>query len=435
MAFVLFVLLTATLFVRPAEIFYSLQWNFYLYLAVACLVMCFPQILAQLNWDSLKRQPITLFILALGGMILLSNLLRFHVSDSLTSTFDFGKSVVLYYLLLVGVVDSSARLKQFLVWILLFITVLTSLAVLQFEGIINLIPFRNVTEQHFNEEAGELELLHRMPGTGIFSDPNDLSLILTMGILLIFYKLGDRGAKLRFLWIAPLGLFVYALKLTQSRSGLLMLGFGALVVLWSRVGWKKGLLAVIVGLPVLLALFGGRQTNFDLANKADTGQGRIQLWAEGFTLFQSSPLIGIGADRYVDEVGLVAHNSFVHSFVELGFVGGTLFVGIFYLAIRSLLRLREANVWGSDPEMARLLPYLTAIVSTYPFGLLTLSRAYVVPTYIPIGLAVIYLRLTEARSPSMASHVHRWSLKELGVVGLAALSVLMVWTKFVARWS
>ena len=37
-------------------------------------------------------------------------------------------------------------------------------------------------------------------------------------------------------------------------------------------------------------------------------------------------------DRSADLAGLVAHNSFVHAYVELGFLGGTFFFGCFLFA-------------------------------------------------------------------------------------------------------
>src|SRR5262249_15209231 len=155
-----------------------------------------------------------------------------------------------------------------------------------------------------------------------------------IGILTCLYFTGDvRQGMPRFAWLAPIGLFGYALKLTQSRGGLLGATASLFILGCARYGWKKATVAAAITVPLLLAVAGGRQADFNL-DEEDTGQARIQLWGEGFALFKQSPVFGIGAERYREEVGQVAHNSFVHAYVETGLLGGTLFVGMFSCALQ-----------------------------------------------------------------------------------------------------
>ena len=59
----------------------------------------------------------------------------------------------------------------------------------------------------------------------------------------------------------------------------------------------------------------------------------MQLWYAGLVEMKRFPLFGIGAGMYPDFVdGRVAHNSFVHAFVELGIFGGVIFLGAFWFA-------------------------------------------------------------------------------------------------------
>src|SRR5205823_3488992 len=95
-------------------------------------------------------------------------------------------------------------------------------------------------------------------------------------------------------------------------------------------------LAAVV-LPALFALFAGRQT--DLSAAGGTGQARIQLWSEGLALFREAPFFGVGQGSYAEHVDQVAHNSFVECYAELGFFGGTLFLGAFFCAVCVLRRL------------------------------------------------------------------------------------------------
>ncbi len=130
---------------------------------------------------------------------------------------------------------------------------------------------------------------------------------------------------------------------------------GLFLLLRTRFGWRMAVLIGAALLPVLFVFFAGRQT--DLSTSGGTGQERIQLWSEGLVQFRQSPLFGIGRDRFDQEVGLVAHNSYVHAFAELGFLGGMFFVGAFVLALGSLYRLSADGRHILDPDLRRMHPY------------------------------------------------------------------------------
>ena len=111
--------------------------------------------------------------------------------------------------------------------------------------------------------------------------------------------------------------------------------------------------------------------------------------------FQQSPIFGIGMDNYRQFSSHVAHNSFIHSFTELGLIGGTLFLGAFYYSVRGLFQLRKPPPESDevDPELRRLHPFMMGMTIAYTIGICFLSRGYIVPTYMILGLAVVYLRL------------------------------------------
>src|SRR5260370_10175657 len=159
----------------------------------------------------------------------------------------------------------------------------------------------------------------------------------------------------RLACLPPLLLFGYGLVLTRSRGGFLALVAGLFTLFQARFGWRRTLLLASAGLPLLFVLFAGRQTT--LSTVEGTGQDRIQLWSEGLGLFREAPLFGIGQGEYADRVGLVAHNSFVHCFAELGFAGGALFLGAFGSALVMLGRLQPAPRAVAGPRPPPLLPF------------------------------------------------------------------------------
>ena len=352
MDFFLFLLINATLFIRPAEIVPALlDLPIYQVFILGCLLVSLPAVMEQLSIRSLVERPASACVVGVLASVVLSHLSHFAIDGAVSSGIQFVK-VLFYYLLLVGVVNSISRLRFFLVWLLGLIVVLTTLALLQYHGVIDVPALAAYAERQWDEtdeETGEAVVLVRLCGAGIYGNPNDLSRILAVGMTLGLYLLGDRGfGLLRFLWAAPIVLCGYALNLTHSRGGLLAFLAGLATLFVERYGRRKAILIGTLVLPAMMILFGGRQTK--ISTSEGTGQQRIQLWEEGFSLLVHNPLFGIGMDNFAEEVGLVAHNSFVHCYTELGLIGGTFFLGAFYLPVRALHGLGEPGRRSPTPR-------------------------------------------------------------------------------------
>jgi O-antigen ligase len=435
MDFLLFLLLNATLFIRPAEVVPDLHnLPIYLVLILVCLAVSLVPVLKQLRPGSLHGRPITACVAGLLLTVVLSHGAHFNTWEARTAGFEFGK-ILLYYLLLVAVVNTPGRLRWFLFWLAGFAVVVAALALVQHHGVLRIPALEALKEKAFDPETGDRVEVVRLRSTGIYNDPNDLCLILLIGIAVSLYGLGSRRfGPARFLWLLPAGLFGHALLLTRSRGGFLALVACVLVLFRSRFGWARTILLGLVAVPAMFYLFGGRQTNINLTGE-DTGQTRIQLWSEGLELFRQAPLLGIGQGHYAEEVGLVAHNSYVHSFTELGVIGGTLFVGAFFFALSRLHKLGRRDAQIRDPELRRLRPYLAAIVAAYMAGMLTLSRCYIQPTYMVLGLATVYFRLT-ARYPALPAPGFDLKLfLRLGLASGTVLAALYLFVRVFAQFS
>jgi O-antigen ligase len=398
LGFVLFLAVNAALFVRPSEIVPDLLGlEIYQFLILACLAFSFPAVLEQLTARALEARPITACVLGLLPAVILSHLVHFDFAGAALDGFEFFK-IVVYYLLFAALVTTPVRLRRFLVWLLLCTAVVTLLAVLHYHGAIHLPNQKVLKALEKDQETGKEVVIQRLQGTGIFQDPNDLCILLMAGMLLALYLMTDRRSGLfGIAWLGPLGLFAYGLALTQSRGGFLALLVGLVVLLRARFGWTLTLVLGALLLPVLFVGFAGRQTS--ISTETTTGQERIQIWSDGIMLFRGAPLFGIGANKYSDEVGHVAHNSYLHAFTELGLLGGTLFVGAFACALGALARLRRGQRRIVLPELARLHPYLTGTLAGYASGMLFLTLNYIVPTYTMLGLAATYAQMTDVRPP------------------------------------
>ena len=251
-------------------------------------------------------------------------------------------------------------------------------------------------------------------------------------MLSLFYVTGGRSILIRAFCLAALAFVGYAVTLTHSRGGFVGLLIGLLSFLVARFGWRKALPVAAALLPVVFLLFGGRQTDIDL--NTGTGQGRIQLWNDGLVKFTTAPFFGLGTGLFVEEIGHVVHNSYIQAYSELGFFGGTIFVGAFYCAPVTLHRLGPCKGRIVDPELQRLRPYLVGLIGGFMGCMLTMSLTDMLPTYTLLGIITVYRRVTLVRPPMPDLPRFNGSLM-LRMVGVSALTLIVfrlyVWFTFI----
>jgi O-antigen ligase len=422
MRFTLFLVANGVLILRPTEIIPA--WKdlpIYNIVIVMAILASASQIADQLSRRSLASRPISACVLGLLIAIMLSHVANGHVRITLGYGVEFLK-VVLYYLLLVANLRSDRHIRLFLLTTCGMMMVHVGLAELDYYGQIDLAAFTPYREHELDPISGSVIGYHeRLRGAGIFNDPNELCMLMVIGACIAVYLLQDREfGPLRFAAVAPLGVFLSAIPLTHSRGGILAL-FGAMSVQGVfLLGAKRGMLLLGLMVPAIIVAIGGRMTSFDLDNPNETGQSRVRLWSDGLVAARSAPLFGIGAGKFEDLTGHVAHNSYIEAYCETGFLGGTLFTGAFVYAVWALIRVGR-RYQEREVSFARLRCMLLSIVVAQMVGMLSLSRGYVPPTYLVLGLVTAYLSLAAARAPSLVP-----VLTTNLAIGWVALSALLL---------
>jgi hypothetical protein len=431
--FAVFVLLTAILFIRPTDMFDSMQdWPIYRTGILACLLVLGYAVYEQLRPSALKFQPITICVIGLAASAILSNAAH---GDFYTARFTALDclSWVLFYLLLVGCVDSTPRMRTYLVWLLVFILLVCGLGLLQYHGYIDVNAKPNTElEDYIDPESGNNIVMTRLCSVGIFDNPNDLARIIVVGVILCLWALGDRRfSAVRYLWLIPLGIFGYALSQTYSRGGFLAMLAAILTLLAVRFGRTKSILLAAIILPALFIAFAGRITDVDVSE--GTGQERIRLWRDAFDSMKSAPVFGIGVGEFSDQEGLWVHNSFLQCYTEMGIIGGTIFSGAFYLAAWGPYRLKKYFPRITDPELRRLQPYLLAIMVGSIVGMFSSTRSYRVDTYMLLGLAAAYLSIAGKIVPASRLKFDKPLLVRLGVLGIVCVAAFNIYVRVAAR--
>jgi putative inorganic carbon (HCO3(-)) transporter len=433
MDFLFLVFLNAALFIRPAELIPEFQEApLYNVLILICFALSFPAVIRQLTGRSLMANPISACVVGLLLAVFLSHLSHLNLTLARWAGFEFFK-VVLYYFVIVAVVNSPARLCRFLPCLVGLFTLVAGLTLLHYFGIVTLPNMSVLTRVEVDATTGEISEVQQLQGLGIFADPNDLCLILVPAMMFCLYKLGDSRSRPQFpLWAGQLILFGTTLALTHSRGGFLALLAAILVLLFVRLGWKRTIPLAVVILPIMFVLFAGRQTNLEMGS--GTAQSRIQLWSLSMAAFRQAPLFGIGDGLLADEIGQVSHNSFVQSYAEWGLFGGTLFLGMYYYGFMALARLGSARLLNPDPELLRLRPYLLAALGGYAAGMASLSRETIAPTYLMPALATVYLRLTSPDPAWPLARVDTRLIRHVVMISVVFLIGIYIYINIFVRW-
>ena len=390
MKFGLFLVLNVLVLIRPEELFPAITGlRLYLVVISLCTLVALPELLETLSLDSLRCRPISVCILLYFASTIVSLCVLGRVSEAL---FDFGPEfakVILFYFLLITIVKGEEQFRIYILALLVCISVLTIIALLQHYGYTSFPNIEPAMQREHDPETGEEYYIPRLVSSGIFNDPNDLCLVLGLGILCCIYltATGSLPFILSILWLLPVPLFGYAILETHSKGGVLGVLAGLAGYIYSRFGGPKSVPFAAAGAVACLALIGGRQGNM---SGGGTAHERLMMWADGLENLFRQPLYlptGLGLGWFENENGLVAHNSFVQAYIEQGIFGGGAFLGAFLLAGSMSLRLGKTLPAPGWTIRARHFGF--AVVCAYGIGCYSVTRNTVIPTYLIIGLATL----------------------------------------------
>ena len=265
--------------------------------------------------------------------LILSFASKLNFTGTLLVFQEFGK-VIFFFVLLLILVENLRGVNTLLLALQVGIIFWAIHAILQHNtgfGFGNKPPSRRI-----HSVTGEEIFQARAFGT--FDDPNDLCLILVVGIPL-FYVLFKTGANPLQKLFAVSGAILcpYAAWCTNSRGGVIAAFgmIGAFVIVSMRgikryltVGFAFGIVSVLA--PSRFSGGGGM-----------SGRDRSELWGDGLNMFKSNPLFGVGYGQFqeVTSRAQIAHNSFINTLAEGGLVGYLPFFLLLYLTMLHLRRL------------------------------------------------------------------------------------------------
>lgn len=235
-------------------------------------------------------------------------------------------------------------------------------------------------------------------------DPNDVALIIALGIPLAGFLSGNVRGVLRLVNLAYLGLAPAAVLATASRGSFVaaLAGTGFVVAYHFTGSWKQRLL-LVMGAVLAVALAAGYVPETSWERLSTMGQEvsggsmseRREIWTAGFALFERHPIQGVGVGAFPRALSTVfgqpkvAHNTFLSVLFEQGVVGIALFALVYVAAARRVLRLPRAErfTW-------------LGVLSAWTLGAAGLSWEHRKPTWVLFSLFIAHLALVARRAPA-----------------------------------
>jgi O-antigen ligase len=352
-------------------------------------------------------------LLAFWAIIAISSF-KVWLTGVFYSWMAFMPAVVCYFLIRMGV--SSRRQLNGLIYLLIALNIFLAI--------------NGVVQYHTGVGLGNTTMqLDRIYGTGIFNDPNDLGMTFVTVIPLLMMVIGRPSTWLIFRALSVAGLAVVLLALYYTNSRGAVIGIAAAMVCFSFLRYRtvSATIAAAVLLSVIVVAAPSRGTDLDAGESS--AQSRVQSWAEGWNMLKTHPLTGVGYDQYLEYHNKVAHNSFVHTFAELGLIGAFCFVGMFYWHFKGM-RLMPTDT----PESASWRRALMASA----VGMLTcgwfLSRQYVPIFYVMLAVGACAATISVPAENRTGLHPGPSDFAAIAVLTVAGVVLVYVSIRTLAVW-
>ena len=194
------------------------------------------------------------------------------------------------------------------------------------------------------------EVRYTIDNFGKLMDPNFLTALFVLPSLVLFYKIVNQTANKRIYFL--LSCFLVAVFATGSRGGLLstLIGFAILFIKIKSKKTKIFLIFCAVSIFILLTVYeADKMSRFSTENLEDgSNLLRFHLWDVAFQIFQSSPLIGRGANSMINlgpdfgvRINIMAHNTYLEMLADYGIIGFTLWILPFIILIKRAFKRKN----------------------------------------------------------------------------------------------
>ncbi len=426
MGFLLVCTYVAVLLLRPQEWYEPVKgYELVNIIAIPTILIAFIQQSKSKAGNFFLRNRFSQAMLGLFASVMLSQLVRLRLSGAIDAVREFGKIVILFYL--VAILVNTPRRVRIMMWVIIGSSMIlayhTYLQVQTGHGFGNIEPYGSFDSGDF-----------RVIGSGIFADPNDFAMLYLMAMPFAFCLLTAGGAiASKLLLLCSLPPMVYVLYYTQSRGG--VIGFCAMIIAYFWTATKNLMIRVLLLVTLLsvVAVFGPERARG--AYMEGSASGRVMEWGYGIQMLKENPLFGFGYQRWPDySGGMAAHNSLVNCFAELGLIGYICWFSLCLLIVKSVLRIARAE-GQVDFRTRRVANGLFAAQVGYLTAAFFLTRTYNPVLFFLLGIGLGLIRWVETQQADSSPLVQVSSRDVRQSVIYALVSIPAIWLIIRAYWA
>lgn len=378
-------------------------------LTLAALILAQISRRGRVEFDSSRQTKLMLWLVI---AVFTSLPFAFWWEKASEGVVDFLK-ILIFYMLVVQLVDSRKRLK-------IFIWLMTGL--IAYQASISVYDYfaGNILYAQGIERA-----IGRTGGVGA----NELGATMAATIPIFFLYFLDKGmGRWRFFHFAVFGLLLLTLVFTGSRSALL--GFIASMGFFS---WRSrhrvvfaivGAVMLVGGFFLLPQQYKGRYETMAQGKLDDSSSLRLVIWGAGLRMMVDRPISGVGINCYGIANGMQyappgrnnwmeAHSLYVQVPAEIGFFGAIVFFWFLFEYLRQNRRAAKAMVEEGDRWrfekilLDALFAGTLALLVTGVFGHSLTRRTWYVYAALSQATLRVYLDVLRAEGRSRVPDLFR----------------------------
>lgn len=432
LAFIFLFAYIGVVFIRPQEFVLFLN-DFPLAITLECFaISCWLFSQKNLNIIEIKA------VIALNIVIGIS-WLSLSISEGINQSIQFFFSQTLVVILLSNILSSVRRHKALLMLIVVSAVVMSIHGIMQI-GAEDKIGWTGIKAL---SRSDSLEFpVWQARYIGIFQDPNDMGMLLACAIpILLFFIYSSKSFLLKLILIAATITVLQGIYVANSRGTIVAVIAPIALYFLIRKNMVKAIIPLAMSIPIASLVLPSR---FFISDD-ESSNDRIEAWYQGYLMFKSNPIIGVGKDNFTDHHIKTAHNSWVLAYAELGFLGFFLWMSMIFSALYAMYyfmsqkRTQQENepeiVKASEHENRQIALFKTeqALAATTFFSFIAvlasaffLSRTYSFMLYLMPGLcAASYIRITrdfpETKPNSIQSLIFIGSIAFIGLITIIVM--------------
>lgn len=325
--------------------------------------------------------------------------LTLSLTVGISNAFQFFANQALILILIANIVDSVSKQR------LVFMLIAISAAVMSIHGIYQLEAEDKIgwtgVKAMVRHDSGE-DPVWQARYTGPFQDPNDMGMLLACVLPMVFYLWKtSKNIIMKLAWVGCALLIFEGIYIVNSRGTILAAVAPVLLFFALRYNLAKALVPVAVMVPVAIAVLPSRI----FISNDESSQQRIEAWYQGYLMFKSNPVFGVGMNNFIEHHYKTAHNSWVLAYAELGLIGfyfwilvifGSLHMAYHFMSLpKQPEAARVANEASLRDEALIAATLFYSMVAAYVSAFF-LSRTYSFLIYLLCGLcAASYFRMQD----------------------------------------